>query len=193
MCPVSLGRMTKAELRRRLVEVAAAAGFDSVPKAGSKRYKRLEKLAFDELLDAVWLRGQASAMGISITRREVIRERARLIAQAFRSRAEYHEFLAESHYTRRDVDERVEIQLLSSRIQRRIAAKEGNRGPEAFTEFVDAFKERWRARTVCAPEYATDRCSNGPPRGNATYRSRYTYVHFAACGGLADSLGCWQP
>ena len=31
----------------------------------------------------------------------------------------------------------------------------------AFTAFVAAFEKRWRSRTVCAPQYAIKRCSNG--------------------------------
>lgn len=33
---------------------------------------------------------------------------------------------------------------------------------EFFLAFVEEFNETWRARTVCAPQYATERCSNGP-------------------------------
>ena len=104
-------------------------------------------------------------MGIGVTRRQVLRELARLKRQAFKSAAEYRRFLREAHYTRRDVIERVEIQILSTRIQERIA--EGIRGEaalqKAFAKFVAEYEQRWHARTVCAPEYAIARCSNAPP------------------------------
>lgn len=163
--PASLGRITKVELQRRLAEQAATAGLDSIPKPGGKQYEKLWQAALGELLDAVWVRGQASAMGISVTPRQVARERARLIRQAFRSKAEYHEFLTESHFTQRDVNERVEIQLISTAIQRRIlrGVVRESETQEIFSEFVEAYGKRWRARTICAPELATDRCSNGPP------------------------------
>jgi hypothetical protein len=32
-----------------------------------------------------------------------------------------------------------------------------------LAKFVAEFEQRWRARTVCAPEYLLARCSNGPP------------------------------
>ncbi len=163
--PVSLGRITRAELKRSMVQRAATAGLDSIPKPGGEPYAELERFAFGELLDGVWIRGQASEMGIFVTPRQVVRERARLIRQAFKSKAGYHEFLEESHLTQRDVFERVELQLISTAIQRRImrGADGESEMQEAFSEFVKAYGERWRARTVCAPELATDRCSNGPP------------------------------
>jgi hypothetical protein len=77
--------------------------------------------------------------------------------------------LRASRYTRRDVNDRVELQLLSARLQvrleRQIEREARNEFEEqrALREFSVEFNERWRARTVCAPEYATDRCSNGPP------------------------------
>lgn len=33
---------------------------------------------------------------------------------------------------------------------------------EYFAHFVKRFNARWRARTVCLPRYAVERCSNGP-------------------------------
>jgi hypothetical protein len=82
--------------------------------------------------------------------------------------AEYRRFLKESRYTRRDVRERVEIQLLSTRLQERFEAQiareteDESEEQRAFTKFIAEFNARWRARTVCAPKYAIERCSNGP-------------------------------
>jgi len=75
--------------------------------------------------------------------------------------------MKESHYTYRDVHERIRLQILSTQLQERIQAKIGKgAGPkaeqDAFQEFVDEFNGRWRSRTVCAPAYVTERCSNGP-------------------------------
>jgi len=159
--PPSLGRITEAEFREALVEQSAAAGRSVVPKPGGKGYERLEKVAFEERLDAVWIKGQAMEMGIAVTPRQVLRELARIKQRSFENEAEYHRFLRASRYTQRDVDERIELQLLSTRIQARIFR--GKSGIRQLEEFVAAYSERWRARTVCAPDYVTDRCSNGPP------------------------------
>ncbi len=104
-------------------------------------------------------------MGIAVTQGRITRALVRLRKQAFKSTAEYRRFLREAHLTRRDVRERVELQLLVTEIQRRVVGKvgKGPSGQKAFGEFVNAYEERWRARTVCAPEYMlASRCSNAP-------------------------------
>jgi hypothetical protein len=162
--PVSVGRITGAEFQRALVQGAAATGRNSVPGPGGEGYDELRDDAIGELIDSVWIKGQATEMGIAVTRRQVATELASIKRESFKSKAEYRRFLNESHYTRRDVDERVELQLMSARIQQRVAR--GARGfrqtQKKFEKFVDAYSKRWRARTVCVAEFAIDRCSNGP-------------------------------
>jgi len=122
------------------------------------------RTAMNNLLEIVWIKGQAAEMNIVVTPSQVSRELALIREQNFESAAEYRRFLRESRYTRRDVYERVELQLLAERIQRRIMAGVRSKSEEqqAFEEFVAEFNERWRSRTVCAPEYVVEHCSNAP-------------------------------
>ncbi len=122
------------------------------------------RAAVDTLLEAVWIKGQAAEMNIVVTRSQVSRTLTLLKKQFFASASEYREFLREMRFTRRDVRERVELQLLSTRIQGRIEAGARNESEEqeAFSEFLAEYNQRWRGRTVCAPEYVTRLCSNGP-------------------------------
>ncbi len=93
---------------------------------------------------------------------------AKVRRESFKDGAEFRGFLKEARYTRRDVNERVEIQMLSTRLQwhlsRRIRKETSSKSEEqrAFAEFIAEFEESWRGRTVCAPDYAISRCSNGP-------------------------------
>lgn len=164
------GVITKKELHRALVQAAAQAGLRSAPKPGRNGYGKLKKTAFGELLDNDWIRGQAAEMGIGVRPPQVARVTAAIKKQAFKDGAEYRRYLRESHYTRRDVKELVEILLLSERIQERavagIASEKGRQ--RAFDKFVAEYGERWRSRTVCAPGYLTVRCSNGPAPSAAT-------------------------
>jgi hypothetical protein len=120
------------------------------------------------LLEAAWIYGEADERGIAVTHAQVAGGVASLKRGSFKSGGEFRAFLRESRYTRHDVSERVEIQLLSVQLQRQIAGRiereSRNEFEEqrAFKEFVDEFLEKWRGRTVCAPAYATVRCSNGP-------------------------------
>lgn len=162
--PVELGTITKVELRRGLIQRAAQDGYRSMPKPGGKRYAALQEAALGEQLDIVWIFGQAAEMRISVTARAVARELAAIKRQNFKNEAEYRRFLRRMHYTQRDVNTRVELQMLSAMIQERVVAGKSKAGGlKALERFVTAYAKRWRARTVCAEQYATDRCSNGPP------------------------------
>lgn len=162
--PVRAGTITRAEFQHALMLAAAARGRHAAPKPGGRGYERLMRAAIFALLETVWIKGQAAEMNIVVTRSQVLRELALVKKENFGSAAEYRKFLREMHFTQRDVYERVELQLLSMRIQKRIVAGAESEAEEqkAFEEFVAEFNERWRGRTVCAPAYVTAHCSNGP-------------------------------
>lgn len=164
--PGGHGTITLGEFHHALELTAVAAG-KRVPKPGQRNYPRLRDKALSFELEGAWIYGQADEWGISVTRDQVSRALARVKRQSFKSGAEYRAFLRKYHYTRRDVRERVEIELLSERLQERLMQKLGPGASRAeeqrfFTRFVREFSERWRARTVCAQDYAIARCSNGP-------------------------------
>jgi len=160
---------TANEFRRALIQVSAVEDLRPAPKPGADAYGKLKNKALIELVEAEWLRGQAAEMGIGVRPRQVARELARLKKQAFKNGAQYRHFLKEAHFTRRDVTERVELQIFSERIQERILAGLHGKAAKqkALSRFVSEFEERWRARTTCAPGYVTELCSNGPePKGS---------------------------
>jgi hypothetical protein len=161
--PVRSRTITVKELGRAIVQVAAQAGLKSLPTPAQPKYKRLEKEAMGELLDGLWIQGQAAEMGIFVTRRQVVTELAQIKKENFKSGKEFHAFLKHAHFTLRDVYYRVELQLLSTEIQERVARDTWNQkeAQEKFTAFVAAYTKRWRSRTVCAPRYVFPRCSNG--------------------------------
>lgn len=166
--PPRFKTVTIGELRHALVLAAAQQGRRSVPKPGKKGYGKIEKSALDALLETAWIHGLAGEWGIAVTRGEVKRELARIKEESFKSLAEYRRFLKESRYTRRDLHERVELQVLSlgvqERLQTQIERESRNEFEEqrAFRKFLVEYNETWRARTVCAPKYVMERCSNGP-------------------------------
>jgi hypothetical protein len=162
------GVITIKEFDHALDQAAAGDGRKVAPKPGGKSYEKLKHKAIEELLEFSWIRGQAAEMGIGTRPRGVARTLARLKKLAFKNGAQYRRFLKESHYTRQDVLDRVEVQLLGELIQKRIVAglHSDAARQKAFSRFVAEYEVRWRARTVCAPGYVTDHCSNGPqPKG----------------------------
>jgi ribosomal protein S24E len=158
------GIVTKKEFHHALVQAAAGKGLKVVPEPGHNGYGKLKDTAMGELFDDSWIRGQAAEMGIGVRPRAVARELERLKRIAFASGAEYRRFLRKAHLTRRDVKENIEIQMLSARIQERVVAGIGSEAgkQKAFTKFVSEYEVQWKARTVCAPDYVIDRCSNAP-------------------------------
>ena len=163
--PQRIGTITKAEFQRALVQ-AAAARARPVPHPVANGYGKLKIVVVGELLDAAWIRGQAMEMGIGIRRRQVRRELARLRRAAFANGAEYRRFLKEAHYTRRDVSERVEIQIISTKILERIEAGLTSESAKrkAFRRFIAEYEATWPPRTVCARDYAiVDRCAGELP------------------------------
>lgn len=164
------GTITRHELRHAVVIEASQANRRPLPHPGDRGYERLQKKALNFQLEGVWIRGEAAERNISVTPRQVSRTLALIKKESFESGAEYRRFLEESHYTRRDVRERVEIQLLSVELQEWLLQRLSREGKtsraeeqQGFEEFVDEFSEKWKSRTVCGPDYAIDRCSNGPP------------------------------
>ncbi|HET8862032.1 MAG TPA: hypothetical protein VFM94_02145 [Solirubrobacterales bacterium] len=169
--PLRRGTITKAEFWHGMELAAAQADTSPPPKPGERGYERLKTIVLKSMFEGVWIVGQAAEWDISVTRRQVKSLLAAIKRESFRSAAEFRQFLRESHYTRRDVYERVEMQLLSAELQerlvRKIDARNEREEQQGLTEFVDEFSERWRSRTVCAPEYAIERCSNGPVPSSA--------------------------
>jgi hypothetical protein len=157
------GIATKKEFFHALAQAAAQAGLRSTPEPGHNGYGKLKRNAIKELVEDSWIRGQAAEMGIGVRPGQVARETERLKRRAFENGAQYRQFLREAHFTRRDVKERVELQMLIERIQERVAAGIGNEAgvQKAFSKFLHEYEVRWRARTVCAPDYVIDLCSNG--------------------------------
>jgi hypothetical protein len=165
--PPRRGTITKTELHHGMELAAAQADAGPQPKPGERGYERLKTTVLKSMFEGIWIVGQAAEWDITVTPRQVKSLVAAVKRENFRSAAEFRQFLRESHYTRRDVYERVEIQLLSSELGERLAkqierdARNVREEQRAFREFIDEFNERWRSRTVCAPNYAIERCSNG--------------------------------
>jgi parvulin-like peptidyl-prolyl isomerase len=138
--PPGLGTISEDQLEHSVEIAAAQAQIKPVPKPGSEKYDELEKTALGELLDTVWIQGQAEEMGFSVTPKEVEEELEKLKSQAFKTEKQFKEFLKESHYTLEDVNQRVKVQILSTKIQEQL--KEEAPGPSSgeIEEYYEAAK-----------------------------------------------------
>ena len=118
------------------------------------------------LISSDWVIDEAARLGISLSEATVRRRFDHIRDQQFPDRREFRRFLRASGQTIADLLMRVRLNILSSAIQRRVAASaEGAKAKErALSEFIKGFKARWQAQTVCVPAFTVLDCgSSGEP------------------------------
>jgi parvulin-like peptidyl-prolyl isomerase len=118
--PSDTGTITEAEFKRALLQQVTAGKLKKLPASGSKKFEELKKAALGELLDAIWIQGEAEELGITATDKQIATELAQIKKTNFKTEAAYQEFLKTSHFTPADVDKRVKLQVLSTKIQEQI-------------------------------------------------------------------------
>lgn len=156
------GEVTVDELRHAIELQAAQQKLPSAPKPGDPTYEKISEEALGELLDGVWIEGEAAELGVVAPDREVEAEAEKIRDQNFKTEAQWHRFLAESKLTAEDVDRRVKLQLLGQKIQYEIenGAKGKAGGQQQFKAYVTAFQRKWKKRTLCRADFVNERCSN---------------------------------
>jgi parvulin-like peptidyl-prolyl isomerase len=138
--PDDLGTVSKDEFQHALEQAAAEKKITPVPKPGDKKYDELKETALGEVLDAIWIQGQAEEMGISVTKKETAEELKKLKKQAFKTEKQYEEFLEEAHFTQADVNTRVTIQMLSEQIQTQVTEEAAVPSKTEIEDYYEAAK-----------------------------------------------------
>jgi parvulin-like peptidyl-prolyl isomerase len=146
--PEGLSPVTEAKFHRALLQAAAQGQIKPIPKPGTKKYEELQETALGEVLDSIWIQGQAAEMGISVTPAEIAKELAKLKKQAFKTEKQYKEFLKEAHFSKADVDERVTIQMLSTQIQEQVTEE----APQPSKSEIDDYYEAAKSSQYTTPE-----------------------------------------
>lgn len=146
--PDGLSPISEAEFQHGLEQAAAQAKVTPVPKPGDPKYKELMEKTMEELLNSVWIQGQAEEMGISVTPPEIAKELKKLKKQAFKTEKQYEEFLKEAHFTQADVNSRVQIQMLSTKIQEQVK----NETPVPSKREIENYYEAAKTSQYTTPE-----------------------------------------
>jgi parvulin-like peptidyl-prolyl isomerase len=118
--PSGLGTITRADFDRSLQQAAARAGVKQVPKPGNAQYDQLKQGALNDLLDQVWIQGEAADLGITTSATEISSLLKQTIAQNFRTQVEFEKFRKQSHFTQQDIRDRIRLQILSTKIQQQV-------------------------------------------------------------------------
>lgn len=139
--PGDIGEITEAEFEHALELASKQGGEEKVPQPGDPKYDELKETALDSLFESIWLRGVADEWGIAVTDAEVAKALKKVKKESFKSEAEFQKFLKESGYTPADVDERVEVQVLSTQLQEELKEK----APTPSQSEVEAYYEAVKA------------------------------------------------
>lgn len=141
--PSEVGEVSRADFDHALEQAAAQAGERRVPKPGDPRYEELKRTALDATFEGIWLQGQAEEEGIEVSDSEVAAELKRVKRESFGSEAEFRRFLRESGYDKADVDERVRLQIYSTKLQdqlREVAPQPSQGEVESYYEAAKAMQ-----------------------------------------------------
>jgi parvulin-like peptidyl-prolyl isomerase len=144
--PSTQGTVSEAEFKKALLQQVAQGKLKKTPKPGEKKYEELKTAAMKELLQSIWVKGEAEELGIEVTPKQIATELAQIKKQNFKTEAAFEEFLKTSHFTRADVNAKVELQLVSTQIQEAIAKKAP---PASESEIADYYN------TSKATQYTT--------------------------------------
>jgi parvulin-like peptidyl-prolyl isomerase len=138
--PKEIGHISEAAYKTSLLQQTAQSGAKKAPKAGSKKAEELHKAAIGELLNKAWIFGEAEELGIELTKKEVETELAKVKKESFKTEKAFQEFLKEDHFTEKEVTERIELQLISTKIQEKITKQAPPPSEAAIKEYYEKEK-----------------------------------------------------
>jgi parvulin-like peptidyl-prolyl isomerase len=141
--PDEFANISEGKLKQTIVRLATSGeeAAKKAPKPGSKKYDELQKKAMTELIEGVWIRGQAEELGVSVTEKQVEDELAAIKKQNFPTAAAYKKFLKESKFTQDEVDQLVELQIFTKEIQERVGAQAPKPSSAEIEAYYEAEKE----------------------------------------------------
>ncbi len=157
--PGTIGEVSQAEFDKAFLQTAARAGLKEAPKPDNPQYQDVRDAAMGDLLDSIWIQGEAEEMGVEVTPRQIEAELAQIKKQNFKTEAEFKKFLITSNFTQADVDERVKLQLLSTQIQQKIT--EGT--PEPSSSQVEDYYEAAKATQFTTPATGKTKTTEAKP------------------------------
>ena len=108
--------ITEEDVDRAGAQPAARQGRPEVPAEDDPQYELLREAALADLILASWVLGEAEEQGIEVSERAVDEEFER-VREEIGSEQAFQRFLDRSRFTAEEARERVELQLISDRIQ----------------------------------------------------------------------------
>ena len=138
--PDEIANVTQEEFDHALEQQVAQAKLKKTPARDSDKFEELKEAALGELLDQIWIRGQAEELGITVTDKQVEEELAQIKKQSFPGKGSFDKFLKESKFTEEDVNDRVELQVLSTAIQEKVNGETPAPSASEISDYFEAEK-----------------------------------------------------
>jgi parvulin-like peptidyl-prolyl isomerase len=139
--PGDLATVTQSDFDHAMEQQEAQAKLKKPAAPGSKKFEELTVTGLGELLDQIWIKGEAEELGITVTPKQVEQELAQIKKQSFPTKGAYQKFLNESKFTEEDVNDRVELQVLSKAIEEQVKSET----PAPSSSEVKAYYEAEKA------------------------------------------------
>jgi len=138
--PDELAHVSEEEFEKALERQANQSKLKKTPQPGEPKYEELKEAAIKELVEAVWLRGQAEELGVTVTGKEVATELATVKKQNFPTKGSYQKFLKESGFTQQEVNEILELQILTKKIEEAAKAEASEPTSAEIADYYEAEK-----------------------------------------------------
>jgi foldase protein PrsA len=140
--PSEIGHISEADFKRALEQQVARQKLKKTPKVGSKKYEELKAAVMGELIEGVWIVGEAEDLDVKVTQKQVETELKNIKEQSFPTEKKYQEFLKESQLTQEEVDEKVELQVIATKVQEKVSAEAKPASDSEIQEYYDAEKAK---------------------------------------------------
>jgi foldase protein PrsA len=108
-----------------------------------QQYKQLQQQVLGFLISSDWVIGEAGSLGVKVTDAEVHKQFEKIKNQQFPRTAEYEKFLQTSGQTSSDLMLRVKLNLMSSKIQEKVAKKKHAVTKAEIEKYYNENKQRF--------------------------------------------------
>jgi hypothetical protein len=123
-------------------------------QACQQRYEAIRNHVLAILTTFQWLQAEGDKLGVGPSDAEITKRLANLKTEQFSSPAGFNAYLKNSGETLADERLVLKINLLVTKLEHYIVARDGKKASAFFTNFP----RRWAAKTSCAPGYVIPNC-----------------------------------
>jgi foldase protein PrsA len=124
-------------------------------------YQAVRQHVLNVLITFDWLISESAKQGVTVTDKEVKQQYARFSHERFPKQGELERYLAFTGESLSDELLRMRIDLLSTKLVKKITATRGltpRQQQQALVRFFQAFPKKWVAKTNCRTGYVVPNC-----------------------------------